>query len=1142
MKKRKLLSLIMAICMVLSLVPTVAFADGGASPVQIEVKNAQNGITRYKVGDGEWIDLNTSQVWDIDGASNGDTVTVCAIPNPGQELDGAEFRVNGMMEFIDNTALQTESGWSFTYTESNTYQVYIEYRNGGDPNPPVEPNPVNPGEFRFFCQSNTITGGSIYYKLNNSEEFVKVSEENDKYESITLTDEDTSIAIRFVTNEEYQVDTTRGVTLRVNGMDEFRSTEENIGDFTSESGYTFNLSELVSGSVSSSNFELEFGFGNAGGGDPNPPVEPNPVNPGELSFTCQDYMITGGSIYYKLNNSEEFVKVSEENDKYESITLTDEDTSISIRFVANEEYQVDTTRGVTLRVNGMDKFSSTEENIGDFTSESGYTFNLSELVSGSVSLSNFELEFGFEDAGGGIGPEPGDEPAHGGYEGEPKTAFVTVAGKADFYINDSRMVNGNNGDSFDDVDYHYDGEGYVDFYFNCFIGERITVLKINGEDYYNELPKPGTEEGKAALLAACKGQLNEFKITVPYSESGYEIESNVKWLGDDDKDYMVVGNFLWTYEDENQGDDYIDHGIMELLGVNYGGKDYSPEELNNPGTAFDWGQDENGGSAVLPVGAVVTVKLVPDYGYQLTSFGINGGDFGTGDEQATFTFVIKPGNAHLGACFTPVADKVKSSSDTVTGGNIELVSGLSGGSAQLEISDAKNELSDEKLEAFDTAAGNYTITNYLNLDLYNVYYKGSTDADDVWKNEVNTLDIDATVSVSLADSPLEGTVNSSDIVIIHNIHNGEDFETIPIDSYDSKTNTITFKTDSFSTYAISIRVNTVHTHKMTHVYAKNSTCKAAGNKEYWICSGCKKVYADAAGKTETSVEKMTIAVIGHKWDKGSVTKAATATKKGVKTYKCTVCGITKTETIPATGVPKKGTKIKHTKSAAYYKVTDSNAKNPTVAYIGTTKSTAKTVTIPATITVDGITYKVTAIADGALNGNKTVTKVTILKNVKTIGKNAFNGCTKLKTVTIGSGVTSIGANAFKGCKVLDKITIPNKVTTIGSNAFNGCTKLKTVTLSSGVTTIGAGAFKNCKTLAKITLPSKTTKIGSEAFYGCTKLNTITIKSKKMTGKTISKNAFKGISKNVTIKVPSGKAKAYKTLFRNRGLSKKVKVK
>ena len=469
----------------------------------------------------------------------------------------------------------------------------------------------------------------------------------------------------------------------------------------------------------------------------------------------------------------------------------------AVRIIPNTNYAVDWT-GISLKVNGENILT---ENIKNYlTGENGYT-----LTAGTdYSLEDVE----FRQNGGDPGPEPGgDEPVHGGYEGAEKTASITVTGKADFYINDSRMVNGNDGDRFENVNYHYDGNGYVDFYFNCFIVERITVLKINGTNYYNDLPDPGKEGGKDALLAACKGQLYEFKITVPYSESGYEIESNVKWLDDSDKEYMVVGNFLWTYMDQNQGDDYIDHGRMELLGVKYNDTDYSPEDLKNPGTGFDWDQNENSGSAVLPVGAVVTVKLVPDYGYQLTSFGINGGNFDTGEEQSVFTFEIKPGNAHLGAHFTPVDNTVTSSSNMVKSGSIELKSDLSGGSAQLEISDAENELSDEKTEAFETVAGDYVIADYFDLDLYNVYYKGTTDSTDAWKNEVNTLEDDATVSISLATSLFE---SAEDIVIIHNIHNGEDFETIPVDSYDSKTKTITFKTDSFSTYAIattSILVN-----------------------------------------------------------------------------------------------------------------------------------------------------------------------------------------------------------------------------------------------------------------------------------------------------------------------------------------------
>ena len=42
--------------------------------------------------------------------------------------------------------------------------------------------------------------------------------------------------------------------------------------------------------------------------------------------------------------------------------------------------------------------------------------------------------------------------------------------------------------------------------------------------------------------------------------------------------------------------------------------------------------------------------------------------------------------------------------------------------------------------------------------------------------------------------------------------------------------------------------------------------------------------------------------LGHAWDNGKVTKPATETEDGVKTFTCTRCGETKTETIPATGV------------------------------------------------------------------------------------------------------------------------------------------------------------------------------------------------------------------------------------------------
>ncbi|MDD7402461.1 MAG: leucine-rich repeat protein, partial [bacterium] len=81
----------------------------------------------------------------------------------------------------------------------------------------------------------------------------------------------------------------------------------------------------------------------------------------------------------------------------------------------------------------------------------------------------------------------------------------------------------------------------------------------------------------------------------------------------------------------------------------------------------------------------------------------------------------------------------------------------------------------------------------------------------------------------------------------------------------------------------------------------------------------------------------------------------------------------------------------------------------------------------------------------------------------------------------------------------------------------------------------------CTAVTSLTLPAKTVKLGANAFNGCKKLKKLTIKSKKMTKKTVAKNAFKGLTRKTKIKAPKAKVKTYKKLFRKRGLSGKVKV-
>ena len=143
-----------------------------------------------------------------------------------------------------------------------------------------------------------------------------------------------------------------------------------------------------------------------------------------------------------------------------------------------------------------------------------------------------------------------------------------------------------------------------------------------------------------------------------------------------------------------------------------------------------------------------------------------------------------------------------------------------------------------------------------------------------------------------------------------------------------------------------------------------------------------------------------------------------------------------------------GTTLTVSSQQCKVKVTSSSAKAPTVSYTKSTNSMAKTITIPDTVEVDGITYKVTSVTANALANNKKITKVTVGKNVTSIGKNAFKNCTKLKTVTLKStSLKSIGSNAFYGDKNLKTITIKSaKLTSksVGKNAFKGTNKKLTI--------------------------------------------------------------------------------------------------
>ncbi len=113
---------------------------------------------------------------------------------------------------------------------------------------------------------------------------------------------------------------------------------------------------------------------------------------------------------------------------------------------------------------------------------------------------------------------------------------------------------------------------------------------------------------------------------------------------------------------------------------------------------------------------------------------------------------------------------------------------------------------------------------------------------------------------------------------------------------------------------------------------------------------------------------------------------------------------------------------------AVYKVSSSDSKAPTVTYQKVADKKAKNVTVPATIKVGNVTYKVTAVADNAFKNSK-ATSITLSANITKIGKNAFRG-SKAKVLKIKSKklkLSSIGSGAFKGLKKNVVIKVPKNM-------------------------------------------------------------------------------------------------------------------
>ena len=341
-------------------------------------------------------------------------------------------------------------------------------------------------------------------------------------------------------------------------------------------------------------------------------------------------------------------------------------------------------------------------------------------------------------------------------------------------------------------DYTYDGTVAVEL--QTLFTKRLTSVIINGIEYNTDANFPTTP---AQILEAISDQHIHYRLTVPHSATGYTISTTAV---ENTGEYMTVGNFLWSYVDTTVMDNYVGHGKLELVNVKYKGVNYTQAELNALNKGYAWWHEnpvDVEGGAMLPYGAEVTVKLMPDEGYQLTSFTLNGYPFEVQDEIGTYKFTVPRGNFHLGAHFTKVNDAVKAdNADAIVSGSISLGgSEFDNGTVRLEVKNAEG-LEPADIENLESNAEGYELKTVLDISLFNTIYKASADA--TWDTQLDELDHEATITLQLDPS-----VDGNDVIIVHEKHDGT-YEVIPT-TYDPVNHTITFKTSSFSNYAIATR-------------------------------------------------------------------------------------------------------------------------------------------------------------------------------------------------------------------------------------------------------------------------------------------------------------------------------------------------
>lgn len=242
-----------------------------------------------------------------------------------------------------------------------------------------------------------------------------------------------------------------------------------------------------------------------------------------------------------------------------------------------------------------------------------------------------------------------------------------------------------------------------------------------------------------------------------------------------------VRTITWAYDRQTYGEDaYLEHGKAQVVAVEGVYDLYSIPFANNPG-------DEKGGHIAVEAGKQVTVRLTPDYGYQLKGVSLNGGvTLAPQAEVSTFTFTMPDTNVHFKGIFTQTQDEINTTGTKVSSASVENgANAAPSGNLRLTVEDSDADTTNALVQVENAVSA-----EAVNLTLDQIVSKGDGTN---WENPVTQFDQPVKMKLQVADYD---TAAGYEVV---REHNGN---LTKLTTSVSENGTLTFETNQFSTYFI----------------------------------------------------------------------------------------------------------------------------------------------------------------------------------------------------------------------------------------------------------------------------------------------------------------------------------------------------